>query len=127
MRTYQELIVAMRFGVVKRGKAMKFTADVRHQSTRPHEDDRFCTVPIEGDPFQVARIVADAAARRRYGDAGMSSFLIRRDARTFEASIGEYKREECLGFVRGVTIVIRLCPDPDDAEAQSVIDNYVPF
>jgi hypothetical protein len=96
---------------------MKFTADVVHEAPRPHESDRFCTVPIEGDSaFEVAQRVADIAARRRFGDDGMSGFIVCTNAGEdegtrvveFRAVIGIFRLKEGMGVLDGVTINVRL-------------------
>lgn len=105
---------------------MKFTADVVHQSPRPHEDDRFCTVPIEGDgAMDVAQHVAEIAARRRYGEDGATGFYVRRDAKTFHATIGTMSIIEGQNKLDGVTIKITLSPADDGAQWE--LDNYVSF
>jgi hypothetical protein len=105
---------------------MKFTADVVHQSPRPHEDDRFCTVPIEGDnALEIACRVAEIAARRRYGDEGATGFVVRLDAKTFGASIGKASIVEGQHKLTGVTLKITLVPDGDEAQWEQ--ENYASF
>jgi hypothetical protein len=105
---------------------VKFTADVIHQSPRPHEEDRFCTVPVEGDnAMAVAARVAELAATRRYGDEGATGFVVRINADTFAASIGKAHIVEAQHKLDGVTIKITLVPDDDDAQWEH--DNYVSF
>lgn len=87
----------------------RYTADVVHLSACAGDDDRFCTVPFEGaDEHAAARLVADMAARRRYGDDAESSFLQRMNPCQFTAAIGNYQRRGGYGRVAGVTILIRL-------------------
>lgn len=90
---------------------MKFTANVDHESARPHEADHFCTVPIEGDgAFDAARTVANLAARRRYGDDGEAAYVEQVDRMRFRAAIGVFHAVEGQGVVKGVTVNIRLFP-----------------
>jgi hypothetical protein len=105
---------------------MKFTADVVHQAPRPHEEDRFCTVPVEGDnAMQVAQRVAELAARRRYGDDGETGYVVRINANTFAAAIGTQSIVDGQAKLDGVTIKITLTPDDEDAQWEQ--DNYVAF
>ena len=98
---------------------MRFTADVIHQCARPHEDDRFCTVPLEGDSaMEIANRVAEAAATRRYGDDGATGMALRINANTFVAFIGLPAILEGQHKLNGVTIKITLVPDDDDARRE---------
>lgn len=105
---------------------MRFTAEVIHQCPRPHEDDRFSTVPLIGDSaMEIAMRVAEAAARRRYGDEGETGYVVRINADTFASAIGKSAIVEGQHKLDGVTIKITLCPD-DDA-AQWELNNYNSF
>lgn len=87
----------------------RYTADVVHLTAVAGQDDRFCTVAFEGaDAYAAARLVANMAARRRYGEGAESSFLVKTGEGEFNAAIGCYRREGGWGRVAGVTIVIRL-------------------
>jgi hypothetical protein len=88
---------------------LKMNADVKHLSARQREDDRFCTVPVEGEStWDIARTVADIAARRRYGDDGISGFVMQTDTRHFNAVIGKYRFDTGKAILDGVTIAIHL-------------------
>jgi hypothetical protein len=83
-----------------------------HQSVRPHDDDRFCVVPIEAnDAIGAARSVAEIAAARRYEEDGSVGYLSpAMGSGWFRASIGEQKRSHDGIALHGVTISIHVWP-----------------
>lgn len=91
---------------------MRYAADVSHHSVRPHDDDRFCVVPIEAaNEIEAARAVAEIAAARRYEETGSVSYLSpAMGDGWFRASIGEQKRSADGIALHGVTISIHVWP-----------------
>ena len=91
---------------------MKFAADVVHQSTRRHDEDRFCVVPIEAaSAADAARKVAEIAAVRRYEEDGSVGYLSPTETEGwFRATIGEQKRSHDGITLAGVTITIHVWP-----------------
>ena len=89
---------------------MRFAADVAHQSARPHEDDRFCIVPIDAaDAADAARKVAEVAASRRFGEGGLVGYFTAasRDG-WYRATIGEQYPSDDGIALRGVTVTIHV-------------------
>jgi hypothetical protein len=98
----------------------RYHAEVIHLTAKPADDDRFCTVPFEAEhPYAAARLVANMAATRKYGDESnvMSSFLQFLDDGdpSFRATIGAahwFPEPGTCGVV-GVTIKIRILNAPE--------------
>ena len=91
---------------------MRYAADVVHHSVRPHDDDRFSVVPVEGsNAAEAARTVAEIAATRRYEETGCVGYVSPTgDPNFFRASIGEQRRSHDGITLRGVTISIHVWP-----------------
>jgi hypothetical protein len=109
-RSYQELCVGLRYGViVKRKATMRYAAHVTHHSTKPNDGDEFTVVPIEAsDELAAARRIAEIAARRRFQDEGAVAYVHRRSDNVFLATIGVFKLSASNGVTHGCAISIRL-------------------
>jgi hypothetical protein len=109
MTPYERLVIALRHGVLVRGKAtMRYAADVVHQSVWPQSDDRFCVVPVEaGNAIEAARKVAEIAAARRYEKAGTVGYVGGADG-WYLAAIGEQKRSHDGIALHGLTVSIHV-------------------
>jgi hypothetical protein len=113
MTPYERLIIALRHGaLVRKAKTMRYAADVVHRSVRPHDDDRFCVVPIEaGDMIEAARKVAEIAAARRYEEDGKVGYLSPVGTEGwYRAAIGEQRRSHDGIALYGVTLSIHVWP-----------------
>lgn len=113
MTPHERLVIAIRHGVLVKGKAtMRYNADVTHLTVRPADDDRFNVTSIEAANLsEAARIVAEMAAVRRYEEMGCVGFLSRvGDTNWFRASIGEQERSRDGIALRGVTVSIHVWP-----------------
>ena len=110
MTPHERLMIALRHGVLVRGKAtMRYAADVVHHSARPADDDRFCTVPIEAsNAIEAARKVASIAAARRYEAAEVGFLSPQAAPGWYRAAIGEQRRSDDGITTRGVTISIHV-------------------
>lgn len=91
---------------------MRFAADVVHQSASPHDEDRFCVVPVEGvNAMEAARRAAEIAAARRYEENGCAGFVAPASREGwFRATIGEQKRSDDGIALAGATISIHVWP-----------------
>jgi hypothetical protein len=121
MTPYERLVIALRHGVLVRGKAMqRYHSEVQTLTTRAADDDRFTVVPIEAaDAISAARRIAEIAARRRFEDEGSVGYLSRDSA---SASVGGYLHEwfrATIGVqhpandgivLKGVSILIHVWP-----------------
>lgn len=113
MTPYERLVIAMRHGVLVKGKAMtKFAADIHHQSARCGEADPFSVFPLEAaHPMEAARRAAEVAATRRYEKKGCVGFLTAADREGwYRASIGQQEQSHDGIALRGVTISIHVWP-----------------
>jgi hypothetical protein len=113
MTPHERLVIALRHGVLVRGKAMqRFNSEVQALTTRPADADHFSVVPIEAaDAISAARRIAEIAARRLYEDAGEVGFLSPQAAPGwYRAAIGEQRRSDDGITTRGMTISIHVWP-----------------
>ena len=123
-RSYREICVALRYGVIVQRKAtMRYASDVSYLTAGPSHGvfgaDGFTVVPIEApDALGAARRVAEITARDRYGDQGTVTnvarvgYVFRPGAAqdVYHASIGnlEMRSGNCVNV--GCSISIRLYP-----------------
>ena len=113
MTPHERLVIAIRHGVLVKGKAtMRYAADVVHQSTSVYTQDAFTVVPVEAEnEMGAARKVAEIAAARRYEELGCVGYVSPTgDSRFFRAAIGEQMKSSGGIALRGVTISIHVWP-----------------
>jgi hypothetical protein len=113
MTPYERLVIALRHGVLVRGKAMqRFHSEVKTLTTRPADADHFTVVPIEAaDAPSAARRIAEIAARRRYDDDGSVGYLSwDGTGGYYRASIGVQHKSHDGITLKGVTISIHVWP-----------------
>jgi hypothetical protein len=106
-------VIALRHGVLVRGKAMqRYHSEVQTLTTRAADADRFTVVPIEAaDAISAARQIAEIAARRRFEDDGSVGYLSWDGTDGwYRATIGVQHPANDGIVLKGVTISIHVWP-----------------
>jgi hypothetical protein len=113
MTPHERLVIALRHGVLVRGKAMqRFHSEIVTLSAQKADDDRFSVVPIEAaDAMGAAKRIAEIAARRRYQENGSVGYVSPAEGvGRYRAAIGVQYPSESGITLRGVTISIHVWP-----------------
>jgi hypothetical protein len=115
-RSYQEICIALRYGVLVQRKAtMRYSAEVTTYRTKPDKSGPLIIPTIDAaTTWRAARQAALYEAERRFGPGGFLSDLVLREAETdgglFLASIGQYELNGCNAVNVGCAISIRIRP-----------------
>jgi hypothetical protein len=113
MTPHERLVIALRHGVLVRGKAMqRFHSEVKTLAARAADRDHFTVVPIEAaDAISAARRIAEIATRRRYQENGSVGYVSPAEGvGRYRAAIGvQYPSDDGI-TLKGVTIAIHVWP-----------------
>jgi hypothetical protein len=113
MTPHERLVIALRHGVLVRGKAMqRYHSEVQTLTTRKADFDRFTVVPIEAvSKADAARQIAQIAARRRFDDDGSVGYLAwEGNDGWYRATIGVQHPSPDGIVLKGVSILIHVWP-----------------
>lgn len=86
---------------------MKYNAEVTYQAALPAEVERIAYAEFEGraDAYATARMVAEWAAERRYGETAMATHMEQIAENKFRVFVGAYDGG---GGTTGTTLTITL-------------------
>ena len=110
-RSYMEICVALRHGVLVQGKAtMRFNANITKCAPKQADVEHYYIGLIEAaNPDEAARVAASVAAKHFYPVGGDTSFFQRMGDR-YLCAAGHYRWDSGYGITKGATLSIRVSP-----------------